>query len=197
MRETEVKGRAVDAPAMVRALEAAGATRGFAGPMIDRRYDTPDYAMQSRDEVLRIRITGSGDARQARVDYKGAASFPGGLKVREEIGTVVGDPDVLDRILGHLGFVVTREIERDVDVYELSGATIRFERYPRLDVLVEVEGTPEAIERAIVALRVPRDAFTSERLADFIRRFEERTGERAALSARELQGDFRYRIDDV
>ena len=197
MRETEVKGTAVDVPGMVRALEAAGATRGFSGPMIDRRYDTPDYAMQSRDEVLRIRITGEGEGRQARIDYKGAASFPGGLKVRDEIGTVVADPDVIERILGHLGLVVTREIEREIDVYELSGATVRFEHYPRLDVLVEVEGSPDAIERAITALRVPRHVFTSERLADFVRRFEERTGERAALSARELQGDFRYRIDDA
>ena len=197
MRETEVKGVAADAPAMRRALEEAGATRGFAGPMIDRRYDTPDYALQSRDEVLRLRIMGEGTSRRARLDYKGAASFPGGLKVRDEIGTDVEDHEVLERILGHLGFVVTREIEREVEMYELTGATVRFERYPRLDLLVEVEDTPEAIERAITILRVPRATFTSERLADFVRRFEERTGERAALSARELQGDFRYRLDDA
>lgn len=197
MRETEVKGVAIDEPAMRRALDRASAARGFSGPMIDRRYDTPNFTLQSRDEVLRVRITGEGTARHARLDYKGAATFPGGLKVRDEIGTGVEDPDVLERMLGHLGFVVTREIEREVAVYELDGATVRFEHYPRLDVLVEVEGSPEAIERAIRLLGVPRAGFTSERLADFVRRFEQRTGERAALSARELDGDFSFRLDDA
>lgn len=197
MREIEVKGVAADEPAMREALRRARASRGFSGTMIDRRYDTPAFALQSRDEVLRIRITGSGAAARARLDYKSAASYPDGFKVREEIGTGVEDADVLGRILDQLGFVMTREIEREVDVFELDGASVRFERYPRLDVLVEVEGAPEAIERAIEILGVPRDTFTSERLADFVRRFEERTGRRAALCARELRGDYRYRLDDA
>jgi len=197
MRETEVKGVATDEPAMRAALERARATRAFTGAMVDRRYDTPAFDLQSRDEVLRVRVTGSGSAASARLDYKSAASYPGGFKVREEIGTGVEDADVLNRILEHLGFVVTREIERDVDVYELDGASVRFERYPRLDVLVEVEGAPEAIERAIAILGVPRATFTSERLAAFVRRYEARTGQRAALCARELRGDYRYRLDDA
>lgn len=197
MREVELKGVAVDEPAMRAALDRAHAARGFSGSMIDRRYDTPTFALRARDEVLRMRITGDGLATRARLDYKGAASYPDGFKVREEIGTGIEDAEVLERILGHLGFVVTREIERQVDVFELDGATVRFERYPRLDVLVEVEGPPEAIERAIATLGVPRTTFTSERLADFVRRFEARTGQRAALCTRELRGEYLYRLDDA
>lgn len=197
MREVELKGVAVDERAMREALDRAQAARGFSGSMIDRRYDTPSFALWSRDEVLRIRITGNGATARARLDYKSAASYPDGFKVRDEIGTGVEDAEVLGRILGHLGFVVTREIEREVDVYELDGATVRFERYPRLDVLVEVEGAPDAIERAIAILGVPRATFTSERLVDFVRRYEARTGQRAALCARELRGDYPYRLDDA
>jgi hypothetical protein len=65
--------------------------------------------------------------------------------------------------------------------YALFGATVRFERYPRLDDLVEVEGAPADIERAIVAIGLPRDGYTVDRLTDFVARYEARTGRRAAI----------------
>jgi hypothetical protein len=57
---------------------------------------------------------------------------------------------------------------------------------------VEVEGTPDGIERAIGALGLPREGFTSERLPEFVRRFESRTSTRAALSNGEMRGDVQY-----
>jgi hypothetical protein len=63
---------------------------------------------------------------------------------------------------------------------------VRFEQYPRMDVLLEVEGSPDAIEDAIAATGIPRALFSDERLLDFVARFEERTGLDAALSDREL-----------
>jgi hypothetical protein len=89
------------------------------------------------------------------------------------------------------------EIDREIAQYELGSAMIRFETYPRMDVLVEVEGTPEAIEQAIEALGMARGEFTSERLPTFVSRFEKRTGVRAAICDRELTGDSQYRRSDV
>jgi hypothetical protein len=62
-----------------------------------------------------------------------------------------------------------------------------------MDVLVEVEGEPAAIESAIEALGLARGTFTSERLADFVATFEHRTGVRAAISDREAEGDYEFR----
>jgi hypothetical protein len=84
-----------------------------------------------------------------------------------------------------------------VYTYELEGAIIRFERYPRMDDLVEVEGSPDAIERAISTIGIPRLLFSSEGLPEFTRRYEERTGERAALCAREMAGDYSYDLDEA
>jgi hypothetical protein len=42
-------------------------------------------------------------------------------------------------------------------------------------------------------LGLPRASFTSARLPDFAAQYEARTGERAALSQRELAGDFSHR----
>jgi hypothetical protein len=89
------------------------------------------------------------------------------------------------------------QIDRAIWQYDLQGATVRFERYPRMDDLVEVEGDPATIERAISILGLPRDSFTTERLPDFARRFEARTGQSAALSDGELAGGVRYDVSNA
>jgi len=93
--------------------------------------------------------------------------------------------------------VITREIDREIAQYRHAGAVIRFERYPRMDLLVEVEGDPEAIERAILTLDMAREGFTTERLPDFVLKYESRTGERAAICDRELLGEYRYSANDA
>jgi hypothetical protein len=100
-------------------------------------------------------------------------------------------------VLERLGYVAIREIDRDIETYDVADATVRIERYPRMDVLVEVEGSPEAIETAIAIAGLDRGGFTSERLPEFILRYEARTGERAAICRRELDGDYRYSTFDA
>ena len=107
------------------------------------------------------------------------------------------DPDAFARILDRLGYVVIREIQRDISQFAYCGAVARVERYPRMDALVEVEGEPAAIEAAITATGLPREGFTGARLADFVRLYETRTGQRAALCDRELAGDYRYGAPDA
>lgn len=196
MREVELKAIVADPEAARGALRAAGATLTYEGRLEDRRFDTPDFGLRLRDQVLRLRIYRTGTVR-ALLDWKGPTAYDSGYKVREELSTAASDPDALAALLERLGYVVTREIDREIEQYEFGGAVIRFERYPRMDVLVEVEGEPAAIERAIAALQVPRAAFTTQRLPDFVRIFEDRTGERAALCDRELTGDYRFSATDA
>jgi adenylate cyclase class IV len=170
-------------------LERAGATRVFAGRIEDRRYDTPARTLAAGDIVLRLRIYRGTDGTRAELEYKGATGYHDGYKVRDEIGSTVSDPEAVAHILSALGYTVTRAIDRDIEQWDVEHASVRFERYPRMDDLVEVEGAPDAIERAIAALGMPRTAYTAERLTDFAMRYEARTGERAALSDAELGAD--------
>ena len=195
--EVELKSVVPDLAAARARCERAGATLVFAGRLEDRRYDTRDRQLAARDHVLRLRVYRDAGGARGSVDWKGPTRFEHGYKVREELSAGATDADALAAILERLGFGVSREIEREIAQYELCGATVRFEQYPRMDVRVEVEGAPDAIERAIAALGMPRDGFTSERLPDFVARFEQRTGERAALCDRELRGEFRYRVADA
>jgi adenylate cyclase class IV len=192
MIEVELKCVVDDAARRRAAIEAAGARLTFEGHLADRRYDTRDHALAARDHVLRVREYDSAAGRRAELDWKGPTQYEGGYKVREELDVPVTDPDALATLLDRLDYVVTIAIDREIAQYDFDGAMIRFERYPRMDDLVEVEGTPEQIERAIAALGLPRAEFTSERLPDFVRRYEQRTGASAALCDAELRGDVHY-----
>jgi adenylate cyclase class IV len=184
--ETELKAVVADVAACRARVEAAGGRLAFEGRLVDRRWDLPHGPLSARDEVLRVRTTAVGADARHTLDWKGPTRVEQGYKRRLERSTGVGDAAVLEHALGSAGFVVVREVEREVAQYAFGDATLRFERYPRLDDLLEVEGPPAALESAIAATGLPRGAFTAARLADFVAAFERRTGRRAALSAREL-----------
>jgi len=189
MLEVELKSAVDDVPRCRAALEDAGARIAYAGRLEDRRWDTYDRALAAKDHVLRVRVYRSSSEVRAELDWKGPTRRDGRYKLREELGTNVSDADALNAMLVHLGYEVTIAIDREIVQYDLDGTMIRFEHYPRMDDLVEVEGTPEQIERAIIVLGLPRDGFTTDRLPDFVRRYEARTRARAAISIAELTGD--------
>jgi predicted adenylyl cyclase CyaB len=193
MREMELKAVVDDLAERRRMIEAAGAALSFEGKISDRRFDFASRELSGRDEVLRTRRYQSTASTRTYLDWKGPTEMQGAYKVRDEITAPVEDFDSLERILEKLGLRLTWEIEREIAQYQLAGATIRFETYPRMDVLVEVEGEPGAIEAAIEALGLPRGTFTNERLPDFVNKFEHRTGVRAAISDRELKEDYSFR----
>jgi predicted adenylyl cyclase CyaB len=193
MREVELKAIVDDLAQRRRKIEAAGAALSFEGKISDRRYDFASRELSGRDEVLRTRRYRSAVSTRTYLDWKGPTEMQGGYKIREEITVPVEDFDALEKILEKLGLKLTWEIDRDIAQYQLAGATIRFETYPRMDVLVEVEGEPEAIEAAIEVVGLPRGTFTAERLPAFVDRFERRTGVRAAVCDRELAGDYGFR----
>jgi adenylate cyclase class IV len=197
MIETELKAVVPDIDVARQRVERAGGRLVFAGRLEDRRYDRPDQSLAAIDHVLRLRVyrDDRGAVSSASIDWKGPSSVTGPYKQREEINSDIGrDPEPLEQILERLGFVVTMQIDRDIWQYALDRTAIRFERYPRMDDLVEVEGAPEGIERAIQILALPRESFTTERLPDFARRFHLRTGQTAALSDAELTGGVRYDV---
>jgi predicted adenylyl cyclase CyaB len=181
MREVELKAVVDDLPARRERLENAGATLEYEGLLLDRRYDVASSDLARRDEVLRIRRYRNDEGVRTYLDWKGATEVRDVYKTREEISTPVDDFEALEEILGRLGFGIAMAIDREIVQYRIQGAMVRFETYPRMDVLVEVEGEPEAIESAIEALGMARGQFTSERLNTFVQRFENRTGVIASL----------------
>jgi adenylate cyclase class IV len=183
-QELELKAVVTDPVALRLRLLAVGAVPLFAGPMTDRRYDRA-AELAGRDEVLRLRTFEGAAGGDGVLGWKGPArTVPGGYKQREEIELPLarggGAPDAF---LAALGYEVVHTIHRWVEVFELDGTVLRLEGYPLMDDLLEVEGEPAAMERVIAASGIPREEFSPEPLAEFVRRFEARTGRTARLAA--------------
>jgi predicted adenylyl cyclase CyaB len=197
MRETELKAVVPDESACVSRLLAAGAEPVWSGRIEDRRYDYPDRRLTRRDTVVRLRIQWNATGSEVSLDWKGPASYEGGYKHRDETVVRIGDAAQMAGILEALGFVVTRAIDREVRTFQLGEAKLRFELYPRMDTLLEVEGPERSIESAIRASGLPRDSFNADRLFQFVQRYEARTGQRAAISDAELAGKYLYPLEDA
>ena len=197
MIELELKSVVDDLDACRARVEASGGRLTFQGQLEDRRYDTTERALGRRDHVLRTRSYRDGDSARAEINWKGPTAYVNGYKQREEIGCGIHEADAMVEILERLGFTVSMAIDREVWQYELSGASVRFERYPRMDDLVEVEGPPDAIERAIKTMAIPRANFSTDRLAAFVRRYESRTGGRAMISRGALSGVYDFDPNDA
>lgn len=183
--ELEVKARITAVEALRRALRRAGARLEFHGRMLDRRYDRGRELIR-RDEVLRLRVYVPDGRKRAHgvLGWKGPASARGGGRYRHraELEIAVAEPTHIHALLDRLGYRVLLAIDRRVEVYHLHGAVLRLERYPRMDTLLEVEGSPRAIERAIRATGVPRERFLSESLPYFTAAYRRRTGRRPRLA---------------
>jgi adenylate cyclase class IV len=188
-QELELKAVVTDPARLRQALLAAGAVLRFQGDMSDRRFDRGGELI-ARDQVLRVRSYHHSDGRvDSVIGWKGPVRLSQGYKEREEIELpIAGDGDSPEALLRALGYEVVHAIHRRVEIYRLDSATLRLETYPRMDPLIEVEGEPAAIERAIPATGIPRREFTADALTEFVRRYESRTGQSAALAWEESAG---------
>jgi len=189
MIETELKAVVDDLSLRRRRVEENGGVLEKEGYLQDRRWDNDAESIRRRDHVLRIRVFNGRPANEASLEWKGPTRAANGYKLREEIGTSVGDVAALSELMERLGMQVTRTIDREIVQFNLHGATVRFESYPRMDDLVEVEGTPEQIEQAVGIIGLPRAAYTADSLVEFMSRFEQRTGKRPVVCAADLDDE--------
>ena len=184
--ELELKARVDDPDAVRRTLLAAGAELVYRGAMMDRRFDRKDR-LKKRDEVVRLRVYHPADRSPewGVLGWKGPVSQRSGYKRREEWESRVDDPRAVLVVLRRLGYKIITRIDRAIEQYRLGDATLRLEWYPAMDVLLEVEGAPDEIERAIATTGLPRESFLTESLPFFKDDYEKRTGRRARVSRSE------------
>src|SRR6266508_3237988 len=153
MIEREVKLR-FDSPEEARSvILAAGAT-----PLRGRRLqedallDTEDEDLRRRRCVLRIRT----DSGKSLMTFKGPVQ-PSSMKVRDEYETVVGDGQVLQRVLEELGLHVWFRYEKYREEYSAEDVTIALDETP-VGTFVEIEGGEDGILSMTAALgRSPSD----------------------------------------
>lgn len=188
--ELELKAVVTDPPRLRTRLAALGARRTFRGFLRDRRLDR-DGTLARRDEVLRLRqwLPEGGGTPRAVIGWKGPTGVtPDGYKRRDELEYDAAPGETALATFEALGYRVVHALDRFVELWEYGGVVVRLEWYPRMDVLVEIEGPPAAMEQVIGALGLERAACRPEALLAFTTRYEARTGRPAIVAEAELAG---------
>lgn len=151
--EREIKLRFSSADEARAAVVAAGCT-----PLLGRRLqedvllDTEAEDLRRRRCVLRVR-TENG---KSRLTFKGPVQ-PAMMKLREEVETVVGDGEVLLRVLHEIGLHEWFRYEKYREEYSHEDVIVAIDETP-VGVFVEVEGTEDGIAAMAEALgRGPAD----------------------------------------
>ena len=145
--EREIKLRFESADEARTAILAAGAT-----PLLGRRLqedallDSASEELRQRRCVLRVRMEGG----KSRLTFKGPVQ-PGPMKLREELETVIGDGEMLLRVLGELGFQVWFRYEKYREEFTHDDVIIAIDETP-VGVYVEIEGTEAGIGAMAAAL---------------------------------------------
>jgi adenylate cyclase class 2 len=145
--EREVKLR-FDTPEQARAaILAAGAT-----PLRCRRLqedallDNDDEILRQRRCVLRIRT----EAGKSILTFKGPVQTSC-MKLREELETVVGDGEVLKRVLEELGMRVWFRYEKYREEFSAADVIVALDETP-VGTYVEIEGSEAGIHAMTRAL---------------------------------------------
>jgi adenylate cyclase class 2 len=146
--EIEVKIKIENLAAVEQKLQAAGATLK-AGRVYERnvRYEDAGETLTPAARVLRLRQdTG------VRLTYKEPHDpVGGGAWARTELEVTVSDFETMDLLLQKLGFHAAWIYEKYRTTYELEGCEVVQDEMP-FGPFIEVEGEPDAIQRALAAL---------------------------------------------
>jgi len=147
--EREVKLRYGSPEEALSAVARLGAT-----PLRGRRLqedcllDTEEGHLRARGVVLRVR----SESGKSRITFKGAPQ-PGEHRIREELETVVGDGDILLRVLEQLGFRPWFRYQKYREEFACEDVVVAVDETP-VGTFVELEGSEAGI--ATVAQRLGR-----------------------------------------
>ena len=151
--EREIKLRFASAEEAREAVLSAGGT-----PLLGRRLqedvllDNDAEDLRRRRCVLRVR----SENGKSRLTFKGPVQ-PSTMKLREEVETVVGDGEVLLRVLHELGMHPWFRYEKYREEFSHEDVTVAIDETP-VGVFVEIEGSEEGIAAMAKALwREPSD----------------------------------------
>ena len=155
--ECEIKLRFPDAATARTAVEEVGATRLTSRRLQhDRLLDTDDRRLAAQRCALRLR----SDGAQTIVTFKGPAQVSA-MKVREEIETGAGDPDVFLALLRRLGFNVWFRYEKYREEFQKNEVVIAVDETP-VGSFVELEGTEREVEAVARALGYGPEAYITD-----------------------------------
>jgi len=107
-------------------------------------FDTPDRALKSRGELLRLRQTDKAVLTWKRPSSEPA---PAGVKAMDEVETTVGDFETMREMLHGVGYEDALWYEKCREQWSLGQSLVCLDVLP-FGEFVEIEGEPGAIAKA-------------------------------------------------
>jgi adenylate cyclase class 2 len=154
-RETEIKLAFSSAGEADRAIRALGAAETHRRTFEDNTlYDLPGGVLAGSGRLLRLRRYGD----ETLLTFKGPVAESSRHKVRVEEETSVADASSLERILEGLGFAPAYRYQKFRTTFRLGSLEIAIDETP-IGTYVEVEGSPDEIDRAAERLGFAPDAY--------------------------------------
>ena len=169
--EREIKLQFASADEARDAIIACGAT-----PLLGRRLqedallDTDDEELRRRRCVLRVRMENG----KSRLTFKGPVQ-PGIMKMREEMETVVGDGNILLRVLQELGLHVWFRYEKYREEFAHEDVIVAIDETP-VGTFVEIEGSEQGISAMAEAIGKGPSDYIQDSYRGLFLRYREQFG---------------------
>jgi adenylate cyclase class 2 len=157
-RENEIKLAFPSPELAIRKLLQAGAEE-IRGRIFEDNvlFDLPDRALSRSGRLLRLRRSGD----ETILTFKAPVAGEHRHKVKTEHETPVADGETITRIFMGLGFVPVYRYQKFRSAFRLDAVEAVVDETP-LGTFVELEGAPDDVDRAAVALgAAPKDYITA------------------------------------
>lgn len=154
MKEVEVKVRNIDKEEIIEKITELGATKVFAGKVIDFRFDTPDRDLSRQGKALRIRQKGS----HVYLNLKGKKKSKDSIIGRDEIGVKISNFKVMQKILHELGYIKIFELIKYRTEYRFKDINFDIDEYVGLEPILEIESDSyEKVQNYMEKLNIHED----------------------------------------
>jgi adenylate cyclase, class 2 len=130
-------------------------------------FDTETGELRKQGVLLRLRIVGARPgapaAANAILTFKGKVDLSGGVRNREEIESVIQEPEYLIRIFSRLGYYPVFRYQKYRTTYRIPNVPLEFcvDETP-IGNFVELEGETQAIHDYASKLGFSRDQYVTE-----------------------------------
>lgn len=169
-QEVEIKFAVRDKKALTRSLHAAGfRQKTRRTPETNILFDTPERAISSRGEVLRIRLYG----KVWTLTHKSQGTA-GPHKLRTETEMTISDGDALASIFGALGLQPSFRYEKFRSEWTDGKGDVVVDETPIGDY-GEIEGPPGWIDRTAKRLGIAPSAYITASYAGLFYEWKQRT----------------------
>lgn len=146
MQEIELKILNIDTEDVEERLLKSGAKKIGTYSVKDEFYDFPDKEIQTKGEVLRLRLIGD----KAYLTYKGCRQRDVRFKVRQEEETEIKDPDAMKEIFNLCGLRLAKANIKKRISYMRDNVSIEVDCYPGVPPYLEIESTDKhAIQKMV------------------------------------------------